>query len=155
MNNKQSKKTNNFNKKDLFLVTRKIVNNTLIKVLEAKNLVENFNYTVLNATKEVKISRTTYYKYFNDIFYYDNKDLNRNFELELITIDKIGMLSNITNIISKNMFNIVTINQNKPVKNYSKITILISTNDNTSNITKLAIELKKTENIKEVNIIKL
>lgn len=145
----------NKDKKELFLVTRKIVNDTLIKVLEAKNLVENFKYSVLDATKEVDISRTTYYKYFDNIFYYENIDHTKNFEIELITIDKIGMLSKITNIISNNTFNIVTINQNKPVKNYSKITILISSNDNNSNITKLVSELKMTDNIKEVNIIKL
>lgn len=153
--NKNNVKNQNKEKNELFLVTKKIVNDTLIKVLEAKNLVENFGYSILEATKEENISRTTYYKYYNDIFYYDDKEYGKNFELELITIDKIGMLSKITNIISNNMFNIVTINQNKPVKNYSKITILISTNDKNSNVTTLLSELKKTDNIKEVNIIKL
>lgn len=155
MNKKYNKNINSINKNDLFLVTRKIVNNTLIKVLDAKNLVENSSYTVLEATKEMNISRTTYYKYFNDIFYYDNKDFIKNFEIEVITLDKIGMLSKITNIISNNKFNILTINQNKPIKSYSKISILISSNNKNSDVTKLVSEFKKTKNIKEVNIVKV
>lgn len=147
--NKDYKK---FNNEQMFIITKKAIPNVLLNVLKAKDLIKNDNISITNAVNKVGISRTTYYKYNNEVFYFNNHSNNKVITIDLDTIDKVGLLSEITSIISKNNFNILTINQFPPKGKNNKITFSTIMSDETSNITKLVEGLKKIKNVNNVKI---
>lgn len=146
--NSKSKKNN----ENLYLLTRKAMPEVLLDVLKVKELIENYNSSVTSATNKIGISRSTYYKYCDEVFKYDSIPNTKAITLEILTVDKIGTLSIITNTISKNNFNILTINQFPPVKNSSMINISIINTNEKCNLNNLIEEINKIENIKEVKI---
>ena len=141
---------NSKHKNKLYLISGKALPKVLDLVLKTKDLIETKNYSISNATKQIGISRTTYYKYCNEIFYYDNNSENSTYKIDILNIDKVGVLSKITEAISKNKFNILTINQNNPIKGNTKISVNVSMTNNTCSIVKLVDEIKKIKYIKEV-----
>lgn len=149
---KTNKKKSNNNVEQLFLLTKKAIPDVMISVLKVKDLIEKNNFSVANATNKIGISRTTYYKYCNDVFYFDSAPRTKTITLEILTLDKVGLLSRITNIISKNYFNILTINQSPPINKHSKITISIVMTDTTCNLSSLVEELQNIDFVKEVKI---
>ena len=146
---------NSKHKNKLYLISGKALPKVLDLVLKTKDLIETKNYSISNATKQIGISRTTYYKYCNEIFYYDNNSENSTYKIDILNIDKVGVLSKITEAISKNKFNILTINQNNPIKGNTKISVNVIMTNNTCSIVKLVDEIKKVKYIKEVQYKKI
>ncbi len=142
--------TKNNSNKQLYIISGKALPKVLSLVLKTKELIDTNNYSISNATKLIGISRTTYYKYCNEIYYYDNDSRNKTYKIDILNKDKVGVLSKITDAISKNKFNILTINQNDPIKGLSKISINIIMTNSACNIIKLVDEIEKITNIKEV-----
>ena len=147
--------TNNKHNNQLYIVSGKALPKVLSLVLKTKELIETNNYSVSKAVKHIGISRTTYYKYCNDVYYYDNSSSRKTYKIEILNKDKVGTLSKITDSISKNKFNILTINQDKPIKGYSKIIVNVIMTDNTCDITKLVENIKNISNTKEVTYKKI
>lgn len=148
--NKKVNKNNEF-----FLITKDACPEALIDVLKVKDLVEKKKMKVATASDLVGISRTTYYKYCNSIFYFDETPSTKTITLDLKTNDKVGILSKVTNAISKNKFNILTINQTEPVNEMNIITIQIVMTDKKCNLSTLTSELKKISDVVSVKIKKL
>ena len=146
---------NSKHKNKLCLISGKALPKVLDLVLKTKDLIETKNYSISNATKQIGISRTTYYKYCNEIFYYDNNSENSTYKIDILNIDKVGVLSKITEAISKNKFSILTINQNNPIKGNTKISVNVIMTNNTCSIVKLVDEIKKIKYIKEVQYKKI
>lgn len=146
---------NSKHKNNLYLISGKALPKVLDLVLKTKDLIETKNYSISNATKQIGISRTTYYKYCNEIFYYDKNSENSTYKIDILNIDKVGVLSKITEAISKNKFNILTINQNNPIKGNTKISVNVIMTNNTCSIVKLVDEIKKVKYIKEVHYKKI
>lgn len=146
---------NSKHKNNLYLISGKALPKVLDLVLKTKDLIETKNYSISNATKQIGISRTTYYKYCNEIFYYDKNSENSTYKIDILNIDKVGVLSKITEAISKNKFNILTINQNNPIKGNTKISVNVIMTNNTCSIVKLVDEIKKVKYIKEVQYKKI
>lgn len=142
--------TNSKSNNQLYIISGKALPKVLSLVLKTKELIETNNYSISNATKQVGISRTTYYKYCNEISYYDNNSRNKTYKIDILNKDKVGILSKITDAISKNKFNILTINQNNPIKGISKISINVIMTNSTCNIIKLVDEIEKISNVREV-----
>ena len=65
-------------KEQYFVVKRKAVPEVLLKVVEAKRLLDSHKaLTVQEATEAVDISRSSFYKYKDDIFpFYENTRVN-------------------------------------------------------------------------------
>lgn len=136
----------------LYLVTKNAIPNVLIDVLKTKDLIEKESLSVSQAVSKIGISRTTYYKYCNEVFYYDKEPESKTIDLEIITQDKVGMLSTVTNAISKNNFSILTINQFPPVKKQNRINITMVTTNSKCDLNALIETLKNNKNVKEVKI---
>ena len=147
--------TNIKHKNQLYIVSGKALPKVLSLVLKTRELIETNNYSVSKAVKQVGISRTTYYKYCNDVYYYDNSSSRKTYKIEILNKDKVGTLSKITDSISKNKFNILTINQDNPINGLSKIIVNIIMTDNSCDITKLVENIKNIPNTKEVKYKKI
>ncbi|MBR2189138.1 MAG: ACT domain-containing protein [Eubacterium sp.] len=108
-----------------YLVREKAVPEVLLKVLEAKRLIKSEKMTVQEAAKSVGISRSSFYKYQEDImpFHENAKGTTITFVLQMD--DEPGLLSEVLRIIAERHGNILTINQAIPLGNVATLTLSV------------------------------
>ena len=110
-------------KSKYFVVKQKAVPEVLLKVVEAKKLLDSERViTVQEATEAVGISRSSFYKYKDDIFpFYDNaKGKTVTFVTQMD--DEPGLLSDLLHIVAVYKANILTIHQSIPVNGVATLT---------------------------------
>lgn len=109
-----------------FIVKKKAVPDVLLKVVEAKRLLDSEKvYTVQEAADIVGISRSSFYKYKDDIFPFHENVRGKTITFMLQIDDKPGLLSNILNCVAKNDANILTIHQSIPVNGIASLTLSV------------------------------
>lgn len=122
------------------------------EVLAAKELINNEGISVSDACKRVNISRSTFYKYSNDIFV-ASKNLGRKAKIMLKTLNFKGVLSNVLNIIALHNGNVLTINQDLPIQNIAYISIMIEIDSLDVAFPDLILEIKNIKEIKNIDIL--
>ena len=102
-------------KSKYFVVKQKAVPEVLLKVVEAKKLLETVRaITVQEAADRVGISRSSFYKYKDDIFpFYDNTK-GKTITLVVQMDDRQGLLSDLLHVVAVYRANILTIHQSIP-----------------------------------------
>lgn len=109
-----------------FIVKKKAVPEVLLKVVEAKRLLDSEKvFTVQEAADIVGISRSSFYKYKDDIFPFHETVKGKTITFMLQIDDKPGLLSNILNCVAKNEANILTIHQSIPVNGIASLTLSV------------------------------
>ncbi|MBQ6696688.1 MAG: ACT domain-containing protein [Lachnospiraceae bacterium] len=109
-----------------FVVRRKAVPEVLLKVVEAKELLETEK--VLNiheAVDAVGISRSSFYKYKDDIFQFHDNSQGTTITLTFQMDDEPGLLSDVLKIIATFGGNILTIHQSIPINGAASLSISI------------------------------
>ena len=107
-----------------FLVDSKVLPESFLKVVKAKQLLAQGKVKNLSdATKAVGISRSVFYRYRNCIFTYHNISANQIATLTAELVDEPGVLSAVLGILSDRGANILTINQNIPVDGVAPISV--------------------------------
>ena len=90
-----------------YVVKDKAVPEVLIKVVEAKRLLTaDKMMTVKEATDKCGISRSSFYKYKDDIFPFDDSSKGRNITLSIQISDEPGLLSELLAVVAKYHANI-------------------------------------------------
>ena len=85
-----------------YVVKDKAVPEVLIKVVEAKRLLTaDKMMTVKEATDKCGISRSSFYKYKDDIFPFDDSSKGRNITLSIQISDEPGLLSELLAVVAK------------------------------------------------------
>lgn len=137
-----------------FVLKQKAVPEVLLKVVEAKKLIDSERaITVREATDRVGISRSSFYKYKEDIFpFYDNAK-GKTITLMLQVDDEQGLLSDILHIVAVYKANILTIHQSIPVNNVASLTLSVEVRQDTGNISHMVEEMEANEKIHYVKII--
>ena len=133
-------------KSKYFVVKQKAVPEVLLKVVEAKKLLESERViTVQEATEAVGISRSSFYKYKDDIFpFYDNaKGKTVTFVTQMD--DEPGLLSDLLHIVAVYKANILTIHQSIPVNGVATLTLSVEVLSDTGDVSNMveAIEMMK------------
>ena len=137
-----------------YLVKERAIPEVLIKVLEAKKLLsEDRNMSIIQATDKVGISRSSFYKYKDDISAFSDNTRGKTITLAMQMLDKPGLLSDLLKIVSTYQANILTIHQSIPVNNIANISLSIEVLERTGNITELLDDIKACEGIIEVKIL--
>lgn len=114
------------NGEQYFLVKKKAVPEVLLKVMEAKRLLDSERVmTVQEATDAVEISRSSFYKYKDDIFPFYENTRGKTITFMLQIDDRPGLLSKVLNQVAKSEANILTIHQSIPVNGIALLTISI------------------------------
>ena len=142
-------------KKNKYYVVRdKALPEVLQKVVEVKRLLEaDKNMTVQEAAEQVGLSRSSFYKYKDDIFpFYDNAK-GRTITLVLQMDDERGLLSDILHIVAVYKANILTIHQSIPVNNVASLTLSVEVRPDTGNISRMVEEMEEQKGIHHVKII--
>ncbi len=109
-----------------FVVRRKAVPEVLLKVVEAKELLETEKVlNIQEAVDAVGISRSSFYKYKDDIFQFHDNSQGTTITLTFQMDDEPGLLSDVLKIIATFGGNILTIHQSIPINGVASLSISI------------------------------
>lgn len=109
-----------------YVLREKAVPEVLLKVVEAKRLIDSGRAeSVLDATEEVGISRSSFYKYKDDIFPYHENKKGKTITMIIQLDDEPGLLSTVLQYIAEFNANILTIHQSVPVNGIASLTLSI------------------------------
>ena len=141
-------------KSKYFVVKQKAVPEVLLKVVEAKKLLETVRaITVQEAADRVGISRSSFYKYKDDIFpLYDNTK-GKTITLVVQMDDRQGLLSDLLHVVAVYRANILTIHQSIPVNGVATLTLSVEVREDTGNVSSMIDELEVLDGIHYVKIL--
>ena len=150
----QEQNGDNMTEKDkYFLVREKAVPEVLLKVIEAKRLLDSGKAdTVQDATEQLGISRSSFYKYKDDIFPFHENSRGKTINLMIQLDDEPGLLSNILNEIARCRANILTIHQSIPIGGIASITLGMEMRPDTREVNDIITAIN---GIKGVNSLKI
>ncbi len=108
-----------------YVVKQKALPEVLIKVAQVNKLIETKEISVAEATEQIGISRSSYYKYKDDIFPFRDNVKGRTITFVLSMDDEPGLLSAVLNKIAEFKANILTIHQTIPVNGVASLTLSV------------------------------
>lgn len=136
-----------------FVLKQKAVPEVLLKVVEAKRLLDSEKVmSVQEATEAVGISRSSFYKYKEDIFPFHDSSQGRTVTLTLQMDDEPGLLSDVLKIVAQFHANILTIHQSIPINGVASLSISVQVLPTTLDVSKM-IETMETQ--KGVHYVKI
>ena len=137
-----------------FVVKQKVVPEVLLKVVEAKRLIESEKaITIQEATDRVGISRSSFYKYKDDIFPFHENAKGRTITMVLQLDDEPGLLSDILKIVADYQANILTIHQSIPVNGVATLTVSVEVLPSTDDISQMIEEMERQKGIHSIKIL--
>ncbi len=140
--------------KKYYVVTRKAVPEVLLKVVEAKRLLDSGKVmTVQEATDRVGISRSSFYKYKDDIFPFHENAKGRTINMVMQMDDEPGALSEVLRIIAEYNANILTIHQSIPINGIASLTMSIEILPTTRDLSEMIGKMESQEEIHYVKIL--
>lgn len=114
------------NEEQYYIVKKKALPEVLLKVVEAKRLIDSERVmTVQEATDAVQISRSSFYKYRDDIFPFYEHTRGKTITFMIQMDDTPGLLSKVLSQVAKSQANILTIHQSIPVNKIALLTLSI------------------------------
>lgn len=137
-----------------YVVKKRALPEVLIKVVKAKQLLESDRkMSVQKALDKVQLSRSSFYKYRDDIapFHESARGTTVTFVLEMR--DEPGILSKILSFVAKYRANVLTIHQSLPVNGTALITMSVKILSTTGDISKMFEEMEQTDGIQELKIL--
>ncbi|MCR5031742.1 MAG: ACT domain-containing protein [Lachnospiraceae bacterium] len=139
---------------EYFVVRKKAVPEVLLKVVEAKTLLDSEKVrTVQEATDMVGLSRSSFYKYKDDIFEFHDTTQGSTITLICQMDDEPGLLSDVLKIIADCGANILTIHQSIPINNVASLTISIQALQTTGNLSDMLAKMEHHAGVHHVKII--
>ena len=142
-------------KKDkLYVVSARALPEVLLQVVEAKKLLETKKaMTVGEAAEAVGISRSSFYKYKDEInfFYEDSKGRTISFLLEME--DRQGLLSEVLREVAVHGVNILTIHQSIPVNGLASLSLSLEVSDGLADVTEMVASIEAIEGIRRMKIL--
>ena len=137
-----------------FVVKQKAIPEVLLKVVEAKRLLESEKVlTIQEAVDAVGISRSSFYKYKDDIFHFHDNSQGTTITLTFQMDDEPGILSDVLKIIAEYRANILTIHQSIPINGIASLTLSIQVLQTTGDISRMIEQLEGQPSVHHVKIL--
>ena len=141
-------------KDNLYLVSERALPEVLLQVVEAKKLLETKKVmTVGEAAEAVGISRSSFYKYKDDInyFYEDARGKTISFLLEME--DRQGLLSEVLKEVARYGVNILTIHQSIPVNGLASLSLSLQILNGLTDVTDMVASVEAIDGIRRMKIL--
>ncbi len=137
-----------------FVVKQKAVPEVLLKVVEAKRLLESEKVmTIQEAVDKVGISRSSFYKYKDDIFQFHDNSQGTTLTLTFQMDDEPGLLSDVLKIIADFGANILTIHQSIPINGIASLSLSVQVLPTTGDISRMLDTMEQQRGVHYVKII--
>lgn len=137
-----------------FVLKQKAVPEVLLKVVEAKRLLDSEKVSsVQEATDAVGISRSSFYKYKDDIFPFHDSSQGRTVTLTLQMDDEPGLLSDVLKIVAEFRANILTIHQSIPINGVASLSISVQILHTTLDVSKMIDAMEEQKGVHHVKIL--
>ena len=137
-----------------YVLRKKAVPEVLLKVVEAKLLLEqNQDLTVQEAVSRTGLSRSSFYKYKEDIYPFREHTRGRNLTFILQMDDVPGNLSKVLNVIARYNANVLTIQQSIPVNRTAALTISLEILDITGDVMEMFSEIEEINGVHDMKIL--
>ena len=137
-----------------YLVTQKAVPDVLLRVVEAKRLLESEQVmSVQAAVDSVGISRSSFYKYKDDIFRFHDNAMGTTLTLTFQMDDKPGVLSDVLKIIAEYRANILTIHQSIPINGIASLSLSVQVLQTTGDVSKMLEKMEEHTGVHHVKIL--
>ena len=137
-----------------YMVKNKALPEVLMKVAEANNMLSAGKAkTIREAIDAVGISRSSYYKYKDDIFPIHEKIQGKTITFVMEMDDRPGLLSNVLKVVAECNANILSIHQSIPVNHIALITLSVLVLPTTDDVTKLFDRIENADGIHNLKIV--
>ena len=137
-----------------FVVREKAVPEVLLKVVEAKRLLDTKRVgTVQEAADAVGISRSSFYKYKEDIFPFRYNIKGKILTFVIQMHDEPGLLSDVLKVVAEYAANIQTLHQSIPINGVATLTISVEVLAGTGDISKMIETIEAREGIQYLKIL--
>ena len=141
-------------KNKYFVVKERAVPEVLLNVVAAKKLLESKRAaTVQEAADAVGISRSSFYKYKDDIFPFHENSKGKTITMVLQMDDEPGLLSVVLRTVAEYHANILTIHQSIPVNGIASLTLSVDVLPETGDVSEMVEVMEKTQGIQYVKIL--
>ena len=137
-----------------YVVRNKAVPEVLLKVVEAKRLLASERaMTVQEATEQVGISRSSFYKYKDDIFPFHDNARGKTITFVLQMDDVPGLLSTVLKTIAEYNGNILTIHQTIPINGVAALTLTVDILPTTGDVSSMIDQIENQQGIHYLKIL--
>lgn len=137
-----------------FVVKQKAVPEVLLKVVEAKRLLDSEKaLTIQDAVDAVGISRSSFYKYKDDIFQFHDNSQGTTFTMTFQMDDEPGLLSDVLKLIAEYHANILTIHQSIPINGIASLSLSVQVLQTTGDISKMIEQMESQKGVHHVKIL--
>ena len=137
-----------------YVLREKAVPEVLLKVVEANRLLDSGKIeSVQEATEAVGISRSSFYKYKDDIFLYHEEKKGKTVNMVIQMNDEPGLLSTVLKLIADAKANILTIHQSVPVNGIATLTLSGDIFPDTDDVDEMAKQIESVNGIHYVKIL--
>jgi chorismate mutase len=136
-----------------YVVRKKALPEVLLKVAEVNRLIETRRTSIADATEQVGISRSSYYKYKDDIFPFRDNVKGKTITFVMSMDDEPGLLSAVLNKIAQFKANILTIHQTIPVNGIASLTLSVDILPTTGDSAMMLEEIETLEGVRYLKIL--
>ncbi|MEI3279906.1 MAG: ACT domain-containing protein [Eubacterium ramulus] len=137
-----------------FVLKKKAVPEVLLKVVETKRLLDSGKAaSVQEAAENVGISRSSFYKYKDDIFPFHDNAKGKTITMVIQLDDEPGLLSVVLRIVADYHANILTIHQSIPVNGIASLTLSVDVLNETGDISQMVNTIEEQQGIHYLKIL--
>ena len=141
-------------KNQYYVVTKKAVPEVLLKVVEAKRLIESDKAaTVQEAADRVGISRSSFYKYKDDIFPFHDNAKGKTITFVIQMDDEPGLLSDVLHIVADYHANILTIHQSIPINGIASLTLSVEILASNGDVSEMMQDIEARQGVQYIKIL--
>ena len=130
-----------------YVVKQKALPEVLLKVIETKRM------SIAEATESVGISRSSYYKYKDDIFPFRDNVKGKTITFVLSMDDEPGILSVVLKTIAEYKANLLTIHQTIPVNGVASLTLSVDILPTTGDSAKMIEQIEQLSGVRYLKIL--
>ena len=138
---------------ELLIVDNKLLPKCYEKVVLAKKMLQEGKYdSISKVCAALDISRSTFYKYQNKVFAYENKNEAKKMVVSLVLLHKKGALSKVCDKLAKYNISILTVFQNIPIDNLATVMFSLDITNINVSIDRFKKEMISLNDIKDFKV---